>query len=202
MDKNPKEILAEIESSISELKSKISDLESKLELYRSMAAEEAAPAGPVDLSAQEIGEFPDIDDLPEPEAEDLPEDLPEVEATPEKAPQPEPAPEVEDLPAAAPQADFKAVAETVYAMKPRWKSDLPGASVKNIRSAISLYDRALFINTLFKEDYSRYDATVSRLNEMTGLDEAVAFIATEFPDWDLASDAVYGFMMAVRKKLG
>ena len=81
-------------------------------------------------------------------------------------------------------------------------TDLPGVPVKNIRSAISLYDRALFINTLFKENYALYDKTISDLNAMASLEEAVSYIEASFPDWNLSSDAVYGFMMAIRKKLG
>ena len=237
MDKNPKEILAEIEAAVADLKDRLSALEQQLEQYRNAVAAPAAE-GPIDLSAEGLDAFPEI--VPVAEPEDLPEDLPEPEVTvsvpveidlPAPEPSPEPEPEPEPEPVAAPEAEpepeplpepepapvpepepakpagpspdvVKAAAEAVYASRPRWKTDLPGASVKNIRSAISLYDRALFINTLFKEDYSLYDSTIARLNEMGSLDEAVAYIAAAFPDWDLSSDSVYGFMMAIRKKLG
>ena len=79
---------------------------------------------------------------------------------------------------------------------------MPGAPVKNIRSGISLYDRALFIGTLFKEDYALYDKTIGDLNAMYTLDQAVDYLLAKFPDWNLKSDIVYNFMMAVRKKLG
>ena len=49
-------------------------------------------------------------------------------------------------------------------------------SVKNIRSGISLYDRALFIGTLFKEDYALYDKTIGELNGLSSLDEAVDYL--------------------------
>ena len=75
-------------------------------------------------------------------------------------------------------------------------------AVKNIRSGISLYDRALFIGTLFKEDYALYDKTIGDLNALGTLDEAVDYLLQRFPDWNLKSDIVYNFMMAVRKKLG
>jgi hypothetical protein len=83
-----------------------------------------------------------------------------------------------------------------------WRLDKPGMAVKNIRSGISLYDRALFIGTLFKEDYALYDKTISELNGLASLDEAVDYILERFPDWNLKSDIVYNFMMAIRKKLG
>ena len=83
-----------------------------------------------------------------------------------------------------------------------WRLDKPGMSVKNIRSGISLYDRALFIGTLFKEDYALYDKTIGDLNALSSLDEAVDYLAEAFPDWNFKSDIVYNFMMAIRKKLG
>ena len=36
---------------------------------------------------------------------------------------------------------------------------------------------------------------------MTNLDEAISYIQTNFPDWDLNSEPVYRLMMAVRRKL-
>ena len=83
-----------------------------------------------------------------------------------------------------------------------WRTDKPGLRVKNIRSGISLYDRALFIGTLFKEDFSLYDKTIADLNNMVSMDQAVDYIRNKFPDWNLKSDVVYNFMMSVRKKLG
>jgi hypothetical protein len=83
-----------------------------------------------------------------------------------------------------------------------WRKDKPGLRVKNIRSGISLYDRALFIGTLFKEDFSLYEDTIRDLNELVSLDQAVDYIRTHFPQWNLHSDVVYNFMMSIRKKLG
>ena len=83
-----------------------------------------------------------------------------------------------------------------------WRTDKPGLRVKNIRSGISLYDRALFIGSLFKEDFSLYEKTIADLNEMVSMDQAVDYIRSRFPDWNLKSDVVYNFMMSVRKKLG
>lgn len=102
-------------------------------------------------------------------------------------------------------ASEPAVKQPVAAMPQKryaWQTDLPGVPVKNIRSAISLYDRALFINTLFREDYALYDKTVGDLNAASSLEEAEKYLKTYFPDWNYGSEVVYGFMMAVRKKLG
>lgn len=82
-----------------------------------------------------------------------------------------------------------------------WRTDMPGTSVKDIRSAISLNDRLLFINTLFAEDAVAFQNTISDLNEMSVLEEAVRYIAERHPEWDMDSEVVYRFMMAVRRKL-
>ena len=83
-----------------------------------------------------------------------------------------------------------------------WRKDRPGIPVKNIRSGISLLDRAMFIGTLFQEDAQLYDATLADLNALSTLEEAVAYIRAHFPEWDLGSNPVYHFMMSIRKKLG
>lgn len=126
---------------------------------------------------------------------------PEVLSVPEEAPVEVPAADI-------PAADVPAEEEAPATLEPDdtadlpWRKDRPGLQVKNIRSGISLYDRALFIGTLFKEDFTLYDNTIRELNELTTLDQAVDYIRRHFPDWNLHSDVVYSFMMAIRKKLG
>lgn len=175
--------------------------------------------------------LPEPEDLPvdEPVVADLPEDIPEepapavaaepVAETPvAEAPAAEPAPAEEMTaaePAPAEEEDMPLFAEETPAPAPAkgkrakgadgsyaWMTARPGMPVKNLRSAISLFDRALFINTLFKEDYALYDKTIGELNTLSTLDEAVDYVAERFPDWNLGSDVVYSFMMAIRKKLG
>ena len=73
MDKNPQEILAEIEAAVADLKDRLSALEQQLEQYRNAVAAPAAE-GPIDLSAEGLDAFPEI--VPVAEPEDLPEDLP------------------------------------------------------------------------------------------------------------------------------
>lgn len=121
---------------------------------------------------------------------------PEVLSVPEEAPVEVPA---DDVPA---EEEAPAPLEPDDTADLPWRKDRPGLQVKNIRSGISLYDRALFIGTLFKEDFTLYDNTIRKLNELTTLDQAVDYIRRHFPDWNLHSDVVYSFMMAIRKKLG
>ena len=224
MENNRTEILRELEAELAALKEKVLQFENKLEALRQLPVEE--PVEESDFTDMEIG----VSDLPEaaapvveeipaqvridepmPEPESVPEPLeePVVEAVIEDLPEPEPTPAptpalVEPEPAPAEPAPVapKPVAPRPETERLPWRLDKPGMSVKNIRSGISLYDRALFIGTLFKEDYALYDKTISELNGLANLDEAVDYLLERFPDWNLKSDIVYNFMMAIRKKLG
>ena len=154
-------------------------------------------------------DFP-ADDLPEPEPEPVPvpepiaEPVPVPEPVAEPVPVPEPVegPEPEPQPTPEPAPKPAPVLPRPETERLPWRLDKPGLSVKHIRSGISMYDRALFIGTLFKEDYALYDKTIGELDALTSLDEAVDYLLERFPDWNLKSDIVYNFMMAIRKKLG
>ncbi len=82
-----------------------------------------------------------------------------------------------------------------------WRRDMPGTSVRDIRSAISLNDRVIFINQLFEEDAQAFVNALSDINQMTSLDEVVEYLAARYPQWNMNSDLVYRFMMAVRRKI-
>ena len=82
-----------------------------------------------------------------------------------------------------------------------WRTDMPGTPVKDIRSAISLNDRILFINMLFGQDPMAFQDALTKINQMISLDEVVDFVVTGRPEWDLESETVYRFMMAVRRKI-
>ena len=208
MENNRTEILQELEAELASLKEKVRAFEDKLEAFRQFPQEETVEES--DFTDMEIG----VPDLPEPEPVVEPEPEPVLE--PEPVPEPVEEPVVEPVEEPEPVLEPESVPEPVEAPEapkptpvPRpeterlpWRLDKPGMSVKNLRSGISLYDRALFIGTLFKEDYALYDKTISELNDLSSLDEAVDYLLARFPDWNLKSDIVYNFMMAVRKKLG
>lgn len=82
-----------------------------------------------------------------------------------------------------------------------WRTDMPGTQVKDIRSAISLNDRILFINMLFNQDPMLFQDALTRINQMGSLDEVVEYVMAERPEWDFESETVYRFMMAVRRKI-
>ncbi len=89
----------------------------------------------------------------------------------------------------------------VMTSRQAWRTDMPGTPVKDVRAAIALVDRALFINTLFGEDAASFINAVNAVNQMTSLDEVVEYITETHSDWDMESDIVYRFMMAVRRKV-
>ena len=198
MDKSHTEILQDFRLELQQLKDRIQELERRLkELDGSPAPaplpqEEDLPAEAeaVDFTGVVIGMDQEAFDAPAPREEEMPP-VPEEE--------PAAVPEEPERPLEKPAEPLPVDEETA---RLPWRTDKPGLPVKNIRSGISLLDRALFIGTLFKEDFALYDQTISRLNECNSLEEAVQYIKEHFPQWNLRSDVVYHFMMAIRKKLG
>ena len=82
-----------------------------------------------------------------------------------------------------------------------WLTDMPGPEVKDIRSAISLNDRVMFISSLFREDSMLFQDVVSKINAQTSIDKVVSYLEDTFPEWNMDSELVYRFMMAVRRKI-
>ncbi len=175
----------------------------------------------VEESVEEVADFPEEEpEAIEPEEEPVEETEPEPESEPEidddlpfaetQTPEEE---DDDDLPGvfdlydepvtvAAKAADeAKPILNEVMAADCAWRKDMPGSPVRDIRSAISLNDRVIFINLLFKEDAQAFVDTLAKINTMETLDQAVEYICGTFPSWDLNSDLVYRFMMAVRRKV-
>ncbi len=100
---------------------------------------------------------------------------------------------------------FDDTAETILdaamRVKPNWKKDLPGTRISDINDGITFNDKIVFLNDLFYGDTDQYRLSISRLNELKSLNEAVDYLRTAFPDWDEASDTVYRFYMIIRRKL-
>ena len=167
------------------------------------AAEDFAP---IDISLDEVEIAPAGAAAPEEPA--AAEPSPAAKPAPAPA-EPEAEPEEEllmDGPAKANINDRqgrnvrKAVMDVV-GQKLAWKTAMPGTPVKNVISAISLNDRVLFINTLFKEDPMAFQEAIAAFNGMSSFDEAEEYVRTNYPDWNLNSDLVFRLMMAVRRKL-
>lgn len=154
---------------------------------------------PVEESEDEQGEIV-LDDVQEAATEESVDDMP-VEILLDN-PVEEP---VEDLPEDLSEPEEKPVVkEAIIDMmteRQAWRTDMPGTPVKDVRLAISLHERVLFINHLFSEDPMAFQAAVNRVNASESLEQVVDFVKETYPQWNLDSDLVYRFMMAVRRKI-
>lgn len=227
MDEN---ILSEILKRIEEIKEELNELESEVRQMGAAAEEPLKPDAPAeDFPEEPIDLSISVPDIPSSSFEDIqqspvPEDLPEVSET-APAEEPESGQKAEEAAHSEPSAETEAYeagnmdkkrrkkktvleAETaekavidVMSEKEAWRTDRPGYPVKNIISAISLNDRLLLINSLFKEDPVLFQDTIAKFNGMNSLREAIDYIEENFKDWDLNSEPVYRLMMATRRKL-
>ena len=202
MEKTQKEILNDIMAELSAIRLALNSLESKLSR--------------IDLSDPEPVEL----DFDEELDGDLPEEAPAeiAEEVPAEAPAEAPAEIAEEAPA-EPEVELDLFGEPVLRVneklgagrsrsvgekmeqKEAWRTAMPGTAVKDVRSAISLNDRVLFIRELFGGDAGLFQKAVDDINAMGSLDEMVAYVNERHPGWDLDSDTVYRLMMAVRRKL-
>jgi len=217
MEKSVKEVFNEIQTTIDALRAQLDELEDRLQVMVAeipdqveddLAEEPAEPEPePVEVEPEPMAE-------PEPEPTVEPEPVAvKLEAEPEPEPvelEAEPAPAEEPAPAVEPEPEIIDLSIDMAGMGARtvpdarnyqWMIDLPGGPIANVISAISLNDRVLFINTLFKEDPSLFQQTISAFNGMESISEAVSYVIANFPDWNLNSEVVYRLMMAVRRKL-
>lgn len=94
----------------------------------------------------------------------------------------------------------KVIADQKYGNE-AWRKDMPGPEVKDVRSAISLNDRVMFISTLFRDDSMLFQDVINKINVLTTLEKAVQYLKENFPEWDMDSELVYRFMMSVRRKI-
>lgn len=141
---------------------------------------------------------------PEPEAEPVPEDLPEEDGFSlfgGMAEEEEPKARKAKAPSEHRQySGHKVIADQKYGNE-AWRKDMPGPEVKDVRSAISLNDRVMFISTLFRDDSMLFQDVINKINALTTLEKAVQYLKENFPEWDMDSELVYRFMMSVRRKI-
>ncbi len=202
MENRQQQILSEIKSMMASVRSQLELLDAKMAEFQQIIDSEYSTGEPIEieLDIDDVPEIIPLDDVPdEPEApavepaeqasiqEDLPEDIfacQETVTVAEKA-----------------EEEAKPIINDVLVAECAWRRDMPGAQVRDIRSAISLNDRVIFINLLFDEDAQSFVNALAKINAMETLDEAVEFVTSEFPSWDMNSELVYRFMMDVRRKL-
>ena len=219
MENRQKQILSEIQEMMSSIRMQLEKLDVKIAEFQQIADTEGVGVAPIDLEIDDsyfieetvVEGYLDIEDaVDEPVAEPVVEQVPAVVAVPEPEPEATPEPEEEDLPLfAEPESIFEVAQKSPKASravidvmedKQAWRTDMPGAPVKDLLSAISLNDRVQFINVLFNEDPAAFQQARARINMMETLDEVVEYVTSEY-DWDLNSQVVYRFMMAVRRKV-
>ena len=185
MENKDLQILAEISDLAASLRRQLEELEEKIAHLKSVYHESA------DYQYDEVDIPIDID-IDEMSAE-------EPAARMSDETEPEAVAEVVESVAEVPPVRQAVI--DVLEDKRAWKTDMPGAPVRDIRSAISLNDRVLFINRLFNEDPMSFQDMLSKINNMTSIEEVIEAVVAEHPDWDLGSEIVYRFMMAVRRKI-
>lgn len=214
MEKTQKEILNDIMAELSAIRLALNSLESKLSRI------DLSDPEPVELDFDEEldGDLPE--EVPAEAPAEVPAEAPEEIA--DEAPAEAPAEIADETPAEAPaepEVELDLFGEPVLRVneklgagrsrsvgekmeqKEAWRTAMPGAAVKDVRSAISLNDRVLFIRELFGGDAGLFQKAVDDINAMGSLDEMVAYVNERHPGWDLDSDTVYRLMMAVRRKL-
>lgn len=229
MEKSQTQFLTDVLEQIRALKKQAENLESQVAAYLEDMGmpEDSVTDGLFDSAVDgDLPEGPENDGLPEMQEEnacpdrekqDAPE-LPAEQAGPAMTVEPErpvetggPAAEppvfdieldddIEIVPIGEAHAATGAVMDRM-AEKESWRTDMPGSNVSDIRSAISLNDRILFINTLFHEDPIAFKEALSELNAMPSFEDGVKFIRKLHPEWNTESEVVYRFMMAIRRKL-
>lgn len=229
MEKSQTQFLTGVLEQIRALKKQAENLESQVAAYLEdmdmpedsgtdglfgSAVDGDLPEGPEN---DDLPEMPEENVCPDPEEQDEPE-LPAEQAGPAMTAEPErpvetggsaaepPAfdieldDEIEIVPIGEAHAATGAVMDRMVE-KESWRTDMPGSAVSDIRSAISLNDRILFINTLFHEDPIAFKEALSELNAMPSFEDGVKFIMNLHPEWNTESEVVYRFMMAIRRKL-
>lgn len=196
MENRESVFLSEVKDLISDLRKRVEYLENKVEEYENLLYSEETE--PISLDIDELDLIPEPEPEPGPEPEPEPE--PETESEPELEPEPETETETVSEPESVPEPEVTTV-QIIEEKRPLWWNDMPGSPVRDIRSAISLNDRILFINTLFNEDPATFQNVVNAINGMNSLEEVADYINSEFPQWDMDSETVYRFMMAARRRV-
>lgn len=161
----------------------------------------------------QVSSEPDVEvELVYPEDEEATVELPQEApaAEPEPAPQPEPVAEPEpqpeqvvEQPAPEPvveQPQPKPAAEQPKPEAPRapQQTSLFGTPVTDIRQAVSIGDRFLFQRELFGGNAEKLQQTLTELNNLHSLDEAVALV-DKF-GWDKQSPTYELFLNVLRRR--
>lgn len=145
---------------------------------------------------------PDVEvELVYPEDEEATVELPKEEpvAEPVAAPAPQPVAEPEPV-AEEPKVEEAPQVEAPKQEAPRvpQQASLFGTPVTDIRQAVSIGDRFLFQRELFAGNAEKLQQTLTELNGLHSLDEAIAFV-DQF-GWDKQSSTYELFLNVLRRR--
>lgn len=231
MENSEQKILSDLTEMISSLRQQLVQLENKIDqLQTQLEVREAAPQDvvpddmePIDIMISddfqiveavpqqevtqedpEIGNDLPFDDLPveDPVEESVEESVVEESVAEESVA--DESPVLFEVPQSILQkaeASSKASLADAMVAKQAWRTDVPGAPVKDVRGAIALMDRVIFINKLFRADPMAFQDALTQINQMETLDQAVDYLSADHPEWNMDSEIVYRFMMAIRRKV-
>ena len=198
MENRQQQILSEIQSMMTSIRNQFNLLDAKIsEFQQCVPAEEEQET--IDLEPIEFISLAN-EQAVEVESADVVDDLPEDDDLPFFDEHENVVEETVLEPVAEPVVKSAPIIDTMTD-KQAWRTDMPGSPVKDVRSAISLNDRILFINKLFDEDPIAFQEAIGKVNSFETFAQVVEYIITEHSDWNLESDTVYRFMMAVRRKV-
>ena len=207
MENRQQQILSEIKEMMSSIRMQLELLDTKMAELQYEVDPQDFNVEPIDLGLDEVPVEID-DDLPffdEPVIHSVQPQVEKQEEEPVLQIVEQPVEEVVETPLmvndAVHAAGPKQVVLDAMTARQAWRTDMPGAPVRDIRSAISLNDRVLFINRLFDEDPVAFQDALTALNQMDSLEDAVNYLVASHPSWDLDSELVYRFMMALRRKI-
>lgn len=205
------------------MKENLSLLRNEMDSLKRLLENMSERLSAADALISAIEEAEEADDLPADDLQSIgksadylpPLELQELEPTVQETPEPEsPVPDVPEpemsareestgARTGAPEQEArqgKSLFED-FTISQAWRTDRPGAHVSDIRSAVTLNDRVLFINTLFNGDPVAFQDTMLAINGMHGMDELLDYLKGKDAGWDMDSDVVYRFMMAARRRL-
>lgn len=202
MENKEQQILSEIKSLMASVREQLQQLDEKMAQLQQVYEPQEFDAEPIEMDFDVVLPVLEVEDLPAHEEIQIESDVEPV-AEPVAELLVEPSSELVNMevsPAETVDSTPVAVID-VMATRHAWRTDMPGSPVKDIRAAIALVDRALFINSLFQGDAMAFLSTLDQINKADTLDEVVSYLAEAYPQWDFESDVVYRFMMAVRRKI-
>ncbi len=75
-----------------------------------------------------------------------------------------------------------------------------GQSIPDLEKAISLNEKFVFIKELFGGNAQKYSLSISKLNSMSGMAEAMNYISSNFPEWNMNDNNVKLLIELIKRR--